>query len=361
MILACIYVVIGLVVLVFAADYLVKGAATIAGVLGISPLIVGLTVVSFGTSAPELAVSVASAFKGQADLAVGNVVGSNIFNVLVVLGLSALIIPLVVHQQLIRFDVPVMIFLSVLLYGLCYDGNISRADGIILFAFAVGYLYFLLRQSKSEKDSTVLAEYQQEYGEVGKDPKWFRNISYIVLGIAGLVLGADVLVRGAVQIAGFFGVSELIIGLTVISMGTSLPEVATSVVAAMKGEKDIAVGNVVGSNIFNIVLVLGVSSIVAPAGIAVTPHAVNFDIIFMVCVAVATLPIFFYGYQVGRVAGFFFVLFYLIYVGYLILEATSAGVFPLYRQALLYGVAPLTGICLLFVLFKAFTQPKKPA
>lgn len=360
MIPACLYIVIGLVVLVFAADYLVKGASTIAGALGISPLIVGLTVVSFGTSAPELAVSVASAFKGQADLAVGNVVGSNIFNVLVVLGLSALIIPLVVHQQLIRFDVPVMIFLSILLYGLCYDGSISRVDGIILFSLAIVYLFFLLRQSKAEKNSAVIAEYEEEYGGTTKDPKWFRNTSYIILGVAGLVLGSDVLVRGAVQIAGFFGVSELIIGLTIVSIGTSLPEVATSVVAAMKGEKDIAVGNVVGSNIFNIVLVLGLSSIIAPAGIAVTSHAVTFDIVFMVGVALATLPIFFYGYQVGRVAGIFFLLFYLIYIGYLILEATSAGVFPVYRQVLLYGVAPATGICLLFVLFKAFAQPKNP-
>ena len=355
------FLVVGLVLLVFAADYLVKGAANIAGTLGISPLIVGLTVVSFGTSAPELAVSVVSAFKGQADLAVGNVVGSNIFNVLVVLGVSALIIPLVVHQQLIRFDVPVMIFLSLLLYGISYDGGISRLDGIILFSLGVVYLLFLLRQSKGENNAAVLAEYEDEYGGKKEDPKWFRNIAFIVLGVAGLVLGSELLVRGAVKIAGFFGVSELIIGLTIVSVGTSLPEVATSVVAAMKGEKDIAVGNVVGSNIFNIVLVLGLSSIVAPSGIAVSGHAVTFDMVFMVCVALATLPIFFYGYKVGRVAGFFFLLFYLIYVGYLILEATSAGVFPVYRQVLLYGAAPVVGICLIFVLFKAFAQPKNPA
>ncbi len=361
MILACTFIIIGLVFLVFAADYLVKGAASIAGTLGISPLIVGLTVVSFGTSAPELAVSVASAFKGQADLAVGNVVGSNIFNVLVVLGLSALIIPLVVHQQLIRFDVPVMIFFSLLLYGLSFDGSITRMDGVVLFSMAVGYLFFLLRQSKAEKNVAVLAEYEEEFGKTTEDPKWFRNISFIILGVAGLVIGSDILVRGAVEIAGFFGVSELIIGLTVISAGTSLPEVATSVVAAMKGEKDIAVGNVVGSNIFNIVLVLGVSSVVAPSGIAVTSHAVNFDMVFMVGVALATLPIFFYGYRVGRAAGFFFLLFYCIYIGYLILEATSAGVFPAYRQVLLYWVAPATGLCLLLVLFKALSQPKNPA
>ena len=361
MILACVYLVLGLVFLVFAADYLVKGAASIAGTLGISPLIVGLTVVSFGTSAPELAVSVASAFKGQADLAVGNVVGSNIFNILVVVGLSALIVPLVVHRQLIRFDVPVMIFLSLLLYGLSFDGEISRVDGVILFGMAIAYLLFLLRQSKVEKNVAVLAEYEEEFGEAPADPKWFKNISFVVLGIGGLVLGSEILVRGAVTIAGFFGVSELIIGLTIISVGTSLPEVATSVVAAMKGEKDIAVGNVVGSNIFNIVLVLGVSSIVAPSGIAVSDHAVSFDMIFMVGVAIATLPIFFYGYQVGRVAGFFFLLFYLIYIGYLLLEATASGAFPMYRQVLVYGLAPATALSLLYVLSKAIRQPKNRA
>lgn len=358
---AIVFLVLGLVFLVFAADYLVKGAASIAGALGISPLIVGLTVVSFGTSAPELAVSVMSAFKGQADLAVGNVVGSNIFNILVVLGVSAMIVPLVVHQQLIRFDVPVMIFLSFLLFGVCYDGEISRTDGLILFFMAIAYLLFLLRQSKGEKDVAVLKEYEEEYGKVTENPKWLRDISFVVLGIVGLVAGSEMLVRGAVTIAESFGVSELIIGLTIVSVGTSLPEVATSVVAAMKGEKDIAVGNAVGSNIFNIVLVLGLSSIIAPSGIAVSAHAISFDMVFMVCVAVATLPIFFFGYQVGRVAGFFFVLFYGIYITYLVLEAVGSAAFPGYRQVLLLGIAPATALCLLFVLVKACRQSKNPA
>ncbi len=265
------------------------------------------------------------------------------------------------HGQLIRFDVPVMISLSLLLYGLCYDGQISRVDGIILFSLGVIYLLFLLRQSKGEKNVAVLAEYEEEYGKTTEDPKWVKNIAFVVLGMAGLVAGSELLVRGAVTIATFFGVSELIIGLTIVSVGTSLPEVATSVVAAMKGERDIAVGNVVGSNIFNIVLVLGLSSIVAPAGIAVSGHAVSLDLVFMVGVALATLPIFYYGYRVGRLAGSFFVIFYLLYVGYLVLEATSAGIFSGYRQVMIFGVVPITCICLLFVLFKAFTQSKNPA
>jgi len=351
----------GLVLLVFSADWLVQGAAKIAAVVGISPLVVGLTVVAFGTSAPELAVSVMSAFKDQTDLAVGNVVGSNIFNILVVLGLSALIIPLVVNQQLIRFDLPVMIFLSFLLYGVSYDGVISRTDGIVLFALALAYVGFLVWQSKKERNSSVLNEYEAEYGKVAGDPQWMKNLTLIVLGMGGLVLGSKWLVDGAVSIAELFGVSELIIGLTIVSVGTSLPEVATSVVAAFKGERDIAVGNVVGSNIFNIVTVLGISSIVAPKGIYVPDAALAFDIPVMIAVALSALPIFFFGYRIGRPGGMFFLAFYGAYIAYLILEATGSAGFPMYRQITLQYVAPFAALMLLFVLVRAIRQPKNPA
>ena len=351
----------GLVLLVFSADWLVQGAAKIAAAVGISPLVVGLTVVAFGTSAPELAVSVMSAFKGQAELAVGNVVGSNIFNILVVLGLSALIIPLIVNQQLIRFDVPVMILLSLLLYGISYDGLISRIDGIIFFALALVYVGFLIWQSKKESNNAVLTEYEQEYGKVAGDPKWLKNLTLIALGMAGLVLGSKWLVDGAVEIARLFGVSELIIGLTIVSIGTSLPEVATSVVAALKGERDIAVGNVVGSNIFNIVTVLGISSIVAPAGILVPQAALNFHIPVMIAVALSALPIFFLGYRIGRAGALFFMAFYGAYLAYLILEATGSEIFPLYRQIMMYYIAPAVALILLVVLYRAIRQPKNLA
>ncbi|MFD2256404.1 calcium/sodium antiporter [Luteolibacter algae] len=361
MTLTIILLILGLALLVFAADWLVKGAASIAAAVGISPLIVGLTVVAFGTSAPELAVSVMSAFQGQADLAVGNVVGSNIFNILVVLGLSALIIPLIVHRQLIRFDLPVMIFLSLLLYWLSRDGSISRIDGLILFAIAVAYTVVLILQSKREKNSAVLTEYEEEYGKATEDPKWLKNLLLIALGMGGLVLGSKWLVDGAVEIARFFGVSELIIGLTIVSVGTSLPEVATSVVAAMKGERDIAVGNVVGSNIFNIVTVLGISSIVAPNGIHVPAQAFGFDLPVMIAVALASLPIFFYGYKIGRAGGIFFLGFYGSYIAYLILEATQSAFFPQYRHAMLSYVAPAVAVGLLIVLIRAIKQGKNLA
>ncbi len=356
-----VFLILGLILLVFSAEYLVKGAASIASAVGISPLVVGLTVVAFGTSAPELAVSIMSAFKNQADLALGNVVGSNIFNVLVILGISSLIIPLVVNQQLIRLDVPVMIVVSVILFGLSYDGLISRMDGIILFALALAYTTFLIRQSRKETKAAVPNEYDDQYGSTGEKPKWIKNLLFILLGIGGLVLGSKWLVDGAVMIARHFGVSELIIGLTIVSAGTSLPEAATSVVAALKGERDIAVGNVVGSNIFNIVTVLGLSSIIAPAGIAVSATALEFDMPFMIAIAFAALPIFFCGYRIGRVSGFFFLAYYGAYLLYLILGSTGHELFGAYRHALIYYVLPVTALALLVVLARAIRQPKNLA
>lgn len=358
---AVIFLVVGFVVLVFAADYLVRGAASIASAVGVSPLVVGLTVVAFGTSAPELAVSVVSAFKGQADLAVGNVVGSNIFNILVVVGVSALIIPLVVHRQLVRLDVPVMIFLSVLLYVLAVDGMISRGDGAVLFSMAIGYVGLLLWKTKRGGGAAPGLDEIEGLVEGGGDPKWVKNLFFIVMGIAGLTGGSHLLVKGAVEIATFFGVSELVIGLTIISVGTSLPEVATSVMAAIKGQRDIAIGNVVGSNIFNIVTVLGLSSMVAPAGIGVAQAALDFDMLFMIAIALAAFPVFFLGYRVGRMSGFFFVGFYVAYVAYLLLESAGSAAFPVFREVVLYWVAPGMGCVLVIMLVRGLMQGKNPA
>ncbi len=346
--------VLGLVILVAGAEFLVKGSARLATAVGISPLVVGLTVVAFGTSAPELAVSVMSAFRGQADLALGNIVGSNIFNILVILGLAALVTPLVVAQQLVRFDVPVMIGISVLVLLFGLDGNIGRIDGLILFSGAIVYTTHLIRQSRRESDAAVKQEYEQEYGAAGEKPAWLKNIALVVVGIAGLVLGSKFLVDGAVVIARTFGISELIIGLTIISAGTSLPEVATSVVAAVRGERDIAVGNAVGSNIFNILSVLGLSSVVSPAGINVPQAALHFDIPVMIAIAVAALPVFFSGYRISRLNGAFFLLFYLAYLAYLFLYATEHDALDQYQTALLYYVAPITAMTLVFLVWRGF-------
>jgi cation:H+ antiporter len=342
------FLVAGLVLLIWGAELLVRGASRIATAAGISPLVVGLTVVAFGTSSPELAVSVMSSFKGQADLAVGNVVGSNIFNVLVILGLSALIVPLIVAQQLVRFDVPVMIGVSFLLFALGYDGRIGRLDGIILFSGAIAYTVFLIRQSRREKNAEVEAEYAKEFG--GADTgNWFKNTGLILVGLAGLMLGSKWLVDSAVAIAESFGVSELIIGLTIVAAGTSMPEVATSIVAALRGERDIAVGNAVGSNLFNILSVVGLSAIVAPSGIAISAAALRFDIPVMIAVAVACFPVFFVGYRITRGNGVAFLGFYVVYVVYLIFTATNHEALGTLRTAMLYFILPITGVTLIFM------------
>ena len=349
-----VFLIFRLVLLVGGAEFMVRGAARLASAVGISPLVVGLTVVAFGTSSPELAVSVMSAFKGNADLALGNVVGSNIFNVLLILGLSAVIVPLVVAQQLVRFDVPVMIGVSVLLFLVGLDGNIGRLDGVLLFSGVIAYTIFLIRQSRKEGSAEVKTEYEDEFGGRKGSGSLMKNLGLVILGFGGLMVGSNWLVESAVTIARAFGISELVIGLTIVAAGTSMPEVATSVVAALRGERDIAVGNVVGSNIFNILCVLGFSSIVAPSGINVSAAALHFDIPVMIGVAVACLPVFFAGYQITRVNGVVFLAFFAGYMVYLGLTATQHEALGTYHAALMYFVLPITVLTLLFVTWRGF-------
>jgi len=281
----------GLALLGFGAELLVRGASRLAAAFGISPIVIGLTVVAFGTSAPELAVSLKAAFAGQADLAMGNVIGSNILNVLLILGASAVIVPLVVHAQLIRLDVPLLIGVSVLVLLMGLDGRIGRLDGLLLFAGALAYTGFLVRQSRRE-NAAVQAEYAAEYA-AKRVASPLVNGLLVLAGLVLLVGGSRLLVTAALAFARAMGVSELIVGLTIVAAGTSLPEIATSILAAARGERDIAVGNVVGSNLFNILIVLGLTALVSPDGVAVAPGALDFDLPVMVAVAVACLPIFF--------------------------------------------------------------------
>jgi cation:H+ antiporter len=349
----------GLVFLIGGAEILVRGASNLASAAGVSSLVVGLTVVAFGTSSPEMAVSVMSAYKGQADLAIGNVVGSNIFNVLFILGVSALIVPLVVAQQLVRFDVPIMIGVSLLLLLMCLDGRVGMIDGLLLTAGVVCYTVFLIRQSRREKSAEVKSEYENKFAAKPSAAGWLKNIALVLAGLAALVLGSKWLVDSAVVIAKSFGVSELIIGLTIVAAGTSMPEVATSVVAALRGERDIAVGNVVGSNIFNVLCVLGISSVVAPDGIHVSKAALAFDIPVMIAVAVACLPVFFSDYLISRTNGVIFLAFYGAYLSYLILTATEHEALGTYQASMMYFVLPITAITLVVIGLRAFR--KKPA
>lgn len=348
------FLILGFILLVVGAEFLIRGAARVALAMGITPLVVGLTVVAFGTSAPELAVSMVSTFTGEGDLALGNVIGSNIFNILVILGISALIIPLVVHQQLVRFDVPFMIAISFLLLILGIDGVVGRLDGLLLSTLLVGYILLLIWQSRRE-GRDVTKEYEDEFGTKDDQVMW-KNLIWITLGMGGLVLGSKWLVDSAVEIATAYGISELVIGLTIVATGTSLPEVATSVLAAIKGERDIAVGNAVGSNIFNILSVIGISSLISPGGIAVSKAALTFDIPVMIGVAVACLPVFFTKYTITRLNGGFFILYYGAYLAYLLMNAAQHGYVDQYRYALTWFVLPITAVTLLVISFSEVKQ-----
>jgi cation:H+ antiporter len=348
---------VGIVLLIVGAEAIVRGASRLAAAIGISPLVIGLTIVAMGTSSPELAVSMQAAVNGSADIALGNVVGSNIFNVLMILGLSAAIAPLVVNQQLIRLDVPLMVGISILTLILAQDGRISRLEGASLVLGLIVYTVFLIRMSIRESKA-IQKKYEQEFGEKPKGGgQLLKNLMLVIIGLALLMAGSRWLVAGAVAAAQAMGVSELIIALTVIAAGTSLPEVATSVMATLRGERDIAVGNVIGSNVFNILGILGIASIVSPEGIAVSEPALRFDIPVMIAVSVACLPVFFSGYRIARWEGILFLAYYVFYTGYLILDATDHDALPAFSSIMKAFVMPLTLITLGVLAWRSTPKP----
>lgn len=326
---------IGLGLLVFGADGLVRGASRLAARVGVSPLVIGLTIVAFGTSAPELAVSVTSSLEGQSDLALGNVVGSNIFNILVILGLAAVIAPLRVAADLVRIDVPLMIGLAFLGLLLGYDGRIGRLDGALLFACLVAFLAYLFILRRRDGPGAGEADGEGRSSSLAADGAW------CVGGLVLLVLGSDWLVDGATSIARAIGVTELVIGLTIVAAGTSLPELATSVVASFRGERDIAVGNVVGSNFFNIAAVLGLAALVSPDGVEVSSDALRFDVPVMIAASVACLPVFFIGHVISRWEGAVFLASYVAYAVVLGMNTTGHALIEPLEEALLFFVGPL--------------------
>ncbi|TCD22996.1 calcium/sodium antiporter [Pseudomonas sp. IC_126] len=350
----------GLILLVLGAEALVHGAAQLAARFGISPLIIGLTVVAFGTSAPETAVSVQAALNGSGDIAVGNVIGSNIANILLILGLSALVAPLLVSRQLVRLDVPIMIGAGILTFALAWDGDLSRLDGGVLVAFLLLYTTFLVIASRREKKRERPDEFAIEYGPADQ-PKplgWLIQLSMVLLGLILLVAGSNLLIDGAVALARALGLSELVIGLTVIAVGTSMPELATSLLAVYRGERDIAVGNVVGSCIFNLLLVLGAGALVSAGGLSISPNALAFDLPVMLAVFGACLPIFFSGYRINRWEGAMFFGYYLAYTLYLVMFSTGLPSISLLRHAMTWYVLPLTAITLFVIFLRAWKHQR---
>lgn len=340
-------ILVGVVMLVCGGELLVRGAAALASACKISPLVIGLTVVAFGTSAPELGVSLQAAWSGNADVAVGNVIGSNITNVLLILGASALVTPLLVSSQLIRLDVPLMIAASVAMWAVSADGTVARWEGILLFIALVIYIVFCIRKSRSEHQQ-VVDEFAGEYTQ-GTSGMAFTvvQISLVLGGLVTLAIGSKALVSGAVSVASWLGISQLVIGLTVVAIGTSLPEAVTSVVASFRGQRDIAVGNVVGSNLFNILCVLGLTSAVSPNGVSVTQEAVSFDIPVMVAVAIICLPIFVSGRVIRRYEGALFLAYFVAYTIFLLIAASDPSLKNGFGPVMWFAVIPLTVFALI--------------
>lgn len=324
-----IWLVLGLVALTIGAEVLVRGASQLAARMGISPLVIGLTIVAFGTSAPELVVSVGAALKGQTDVAIGNVVGSNICNILLILGLAATVVALPISPQLLRFDLPLLIMVTGVTWALSLDQNLSRVDGICLFLGVIAYTSWSVLASRwktkrAARAAAAAAEANGQSVEEVLTTGWWGIVANSILVAVGLVLltnGADWFVDSATEIALVFGVPELVIGLTVVAIGTSLPEIATSVVAAFRGERDIAVGNVVGSNLFNLLSVLGVSAAISGKGLSISGDALSRDIPLMFGVTLLCVPVFWTGMKVSRFEG---LMFLACYVGYLVYLGMSA-------------------------------------
>jgi cation:H+ antiporter len=339
--------VLGLAALVVGAEALVRGASRLALSIGISPLVVGLTIVAFGTSAPELAVSVGSALRGNTDVAIGNVVGSNVFNVLFILGSSALIAPLIVHAQIVRQEVPIMIGASGLLVWCLRDGMLERGEAGLLLLLLLVYTAFLVWQSRRQTAATVHEYEEGVTPHRAWDRHWAVQILLVAAGLGLLVLGAHWLVTAAVAFARALGVSDLVIGLTIVAAGTSLPEVATSIMAAIRGERDIAIGNVVGSNTFNILGCLGATGLVAEGGLPVAQSVLDFDLWVMAAVAALCIPVMLTERAIARWEGALFLLFYAGYTTWTVLAAKQHAALPAFRDAMLYVALPLAALTLL--------------
>lgn len=314
MLLQILILAVGVAILVVGAEFFVKGASSLAERFGISQFVIGLVVVGFGTSTPELAVNIGAAVNGNTDIAIGNVVGSNIANVGVILGLAALIAPLAVQLRMVRVELPIVIAVSFLLWGLASLGQLVRWEGIILVGAFAAFLLYVLKCSKDEP-AVVQAEFAKENPKANRGLGW--TIGLIVFGLIALMGGAHLCVVAAVTLAKMWGMSELVIGLTIVAIGTSLPELASSVMAAYRGNADIAIGNVLGSNIYNVLCVLGITSIITPLPTN-APTLMWLDIPVMIGFALVLVPMMLMGLKISRLNGAFLLGAYAVYVGYLL-------------------------------------------
>ncbi|WP_376787099.1 MULTISPECIES: calcium/sodium antiporter [Pseudomonas] len=336
----------GLLLLIAGAEWLVRGAVRLAAALKVRPLVVGLGVVALGSSVPQLAVSLQATFVGTPDIAVGSLVGSNIFSLLVTLGLSALIIPLRVSRQLLRLDIPLLIGASALVFGLAWNEQLGRLEGGILLLGLVGYLGVLWRQSRHPGRVAT---------PQGTAP-WLKCLGMMLGGLLLLVAGSHWLLEAALELATDFGLSDRVIGLTIVAVGTSLPELATSLVAALRGHREIAVGNVIGSNLFNLLGVLGLTAVLAPAPLSVSPNALDFDLPVMLGVTLLCLPLFYSGYRVTRVEGLVLLGLYAAYGLHVVTFTTGMPLAARLEELMLFYVLPVLAAVVLWGTLRAWRR-----
>ena len=340
--------ILGLIALILGAEILVRSSSKLAASLGVSKLVIGLTVVAFGTSAPELAVGIEAGLMNQPDILMGNVIGSNLTNTLLILGLASLIIPLEVHKNLIRFDLPVMITSTLLLILLSLNNIITFWECALLFLSLLIYLYALVRFSGKTRIT------EEETVKAGSP--WKSGLLSIV-GLVMLIFGARWMVESATIFAEKAGVSELLIGLTIVAVGTSLPEIVTSILAAVRGEKDLAVGSIVGSNILNILSVIGISGLFI-SGIPVQESLLQVEYMILMAVSVLCFPIFFTGRRIKRVEGAIFLSSYILYLFYLYFDSITSSFLPSFVQWVLFGFVPVVVLYVIVALINEFKTKK---
>lgn len=310
------WLILGLLTLVFSGEFLVRGAVGIAKKFQISTLVIGMTIISFGTSAPELIVSINAAASGHPEIAIGNVIGSNIANIALVLGITVLILPMVVDRNTKRIDYPMMLLATLLFAVFALDGEIVFYEGGILFAILVTFTILLIRNSR-KKNKQMAASSNADVEIASIKMNMVQATAYLALGLVGLYFGAGWLVDGASDIAAHFGMEERVIGVTVVAIGTSAPELITSAVAAYRKEADISIGNLIGSNIFNIMAVIGITAMINP--IAVSEITIHTDLIWMIAIALVLLPMMLIGKKLGRFKGVLLVSSYIVYISLLLI------------------------------------------
>lgn len=338
--------------MIIGAELSVRAAVVLAALLKTRPLFLGLTVVALGSSAPQMAVGLQAALSDSTDIAVGSVIGSNIFNILVTLGLSALIIPLRVARQMVRVDLPLMIGATALVAALAWNGVLSGLDGVILLIAMAVYLAVVVRQFAHG------ARHFHVTDAVPKRKVWpiLGRLALMVCGLALLILGSHLLVGAAVVVAQDLGLSERVIGLTVIAVATSLPALMTSLVAALRGERDIAVGNIIGSNLFNLLGVLGITSLIASGPLSISPNALDFDLPVMLGVAVLCLPLFYSGYRITRLEGLLLLGLYAVYGLHIVSFTTGMPLAGRLERLMIHYALPVLGIAVLIGTVRAWRR-----